>query len=113
MATQIRHQYGVAILEPNGKIVAASVSELRDVILLEIEASDAPRILINFANVDIIDSSGLGTLMEVHATVTRKKGRIGVIHVGKGIKNLLVLSRIVSLFEHFDDQAAAVSALSV
>ena len=113
MATQIRHKYGVAIVEPSGKIVATSVSELRNAIIPEIEASDAPRILINFANVNMIDSSGLGTLIEARAIATRKKGRIGIIHVGKHIKNLLVLSRLVNTFEHFDDEETGVSALSV
>ena len=113
MATQIRHKYGVAVLEPSGRIVATSASELRNAIIPEIEASDAPRILINFANVNMIDSSGLGTLMEAHTTAIRKQGRIGVIHVGKQIKNLLVLSRLMNTFEHFEDEAAGISALSV
>lgn len=112
MTTQIRQQNGISILEPSGKIVGDSVSALRELILPQIEASDAPRILINFEKVNMIDSSGLGTLMEAHAAAARKKGRIGAIHVGKHIKNLIILSRLVSLFEHFDDEDAAVLALS-
>ena len=112
MATTIRQQDGVSILEPNGKIMGASVSELRDVITSQIDASDEPRILINFERVTMMDSSGLGTLMGAHVAATRKNGRIGVIHVGKNIKNLIVRSRLVSIFEHFDDEDAAVSGLS-
>ena len=112
MATEVRQQDGVTILEPNGKIVGPSVSELREVILPEIEASDAPRILINFENVNMIDSSGLGALMEARTLASRKNGRIGVTNVGKHIRNLIVLSRIVSLFEHFDNEADAISGLS-
>ena len=112
MATEIRQQEGVTILEPNGKIVGPAVSELREVILPEIEAADAPRILINFENVNMIDSSGLGALMEARALSSRKNGRIGVTNVGKHIRNLIVLSRIVNQFEHFDSVADAVSELS-
>ena len=112
MTTQIRQQNGISILEPSGKIVGYSVSGLREVILPQIAASDTPRILINFENVNMIDSSGLGTLMEARAAATRKNGRIGAINVGKNIKNLVVLSRVVNLFEHFDDEATAVTALS-
>ena len=61
MATEIRQQDGVTIVEPSGKIVGPAVPELREVILPEIEAAEAPRILINFENVNMIDSSGLGT----------------------------------------------------
>ena len=111
MTTQIRQQNGISILEPSGKIVGDSVSELRSVILPQIAASDTPRILINFENVSMIDSSGLGTLMEARAAATRKNGRMGAIHVGRNIKNLVVLSRVVNLFEHFDSEDDAVSAL--
>ena len=89
-----------------------SVSDLRKVILPQIEASDTPRILINFERVNRIDSSGLGTLMEAYAAASRKQGRVGVINVGKHIRNLIVLSRVMSLFEHFDSEDAAVAGLS-
>jgi anti-sigma B factor antagonist len=112
MSTQIRQQGNVAIVEPSGKLVGTSALELREVIAPQIETYDEPRILINFENVNMIDSSGLGALMEARAIATRKNGRIGVIHVGKHIKNLVVLSRLVSMFEHYDDEDAAVLGLS-
>ena len=99
-------------MEPNGKIVGSSVTALREAISPQIETSDAPRILINFGKVNKIDGSGLVALMEARATAARKQGRIGVINVGKHIKDLVAVSRIVSLFEHFDNEDAAVSALA-
>ena len=113
MTTQIRQQNGISILKPTGKVSGRSVSDLRGVILPQIEASDTPRILINFEQVNRIDSSGLGTLMEAYAAAARKQGRVGVINVGKHIRNLIVLSRVVSLFEHFDSEDAAIAGLSV
>lgn len=112
MATTIRQRDNVTILEPSGRIVGPAVSDLRQTILPDIEASETPRILINFENVNMMDSAGLGALMEARTIASRKEGRIGVINVGKHIKNLIVLSRIVSLFEHYDSEDEAVSALS-
>ena len=112
MNTEIRQQNGVSILEPNGRIMGPSAVELREVFVAHIESSDSPRILINFDKVNMIDSSGLGALLEARALTIRKKGRIGVVHVSKGIKNLVALSRLVSMFENYDSEDAAVSALS-
>jgi len=112
MATEIREQDGVTIIEPSGRIVGLAVSELRETISQQIEAADTPRILINFSDVNQVDSGGLGALMEARALANQKQGRIGVINVGENIKNLLVLSRIVSQFEHFDNEDAAISELS-
>lgn len=112
MATQVRQQDGVTVIEPSGRIVGLAVSELRKTISQQIETADTPRILINFADVTQVDSGGLGTLMEARAMTNQKQGRIGVIHVGENIRNLLVMSRIVNQFEHFENEDAAISELS-
>lgn len=112
MKTQVRQQDGVTILTPNGRIIGAAVLEFKETLAPQIEDSNTPRILINFENVNRIDSIGLGTLMEARMMATRKQGRIGVIHVGKHIRNVLVLGKIISLFERFDSEDAAIAALS-
>ena len=112
MATQIRQQDGITIVEPSGRIVGTAVSELRKALASEIEASDTPRILINLEHVNMIDSSGLGTLVEARTLTSQKEGRLGVVNVGNHIRNLIVLSRIVNHFEHFDSEADGISALS-
>ena len=112
MATEIRYQNGVIIVELHGKIAGNSVRELQTVILPEVKAFDRPRILINLAHARQMSSSGLGVLMQAYAITKRKDGRMGIIHVGRHIKNLLVLSRLTSLFEHFNNESDAVYALS-
>lgn len=112
MTTHIRQQNGISILEPTGKIVGTSILGLREALSPQIEGHDTPRILINFEKVNKVDSLGLGALMEARTMAKRKNGRIGVINVGKNIKNLLVLSRLVSEFEHFNSEDDAVAALS-
>ena len=112
MITHIRHQDGVTIIEPKGKLVGTSVAELKAAILPEIAAYEEPHILINFEHIKRMNSSGLGALMQARSLTKKKKGRMAVIHVGGHIHNLLVLSRLSSLFEHFDSEAEAVLALS-
>ena len=113
MTTKIRQQNGITILEPNGNLLligSPSVSALRhpncSALSPELELyfpvfhhPEAPsRILINFENVNKIDSTGLGALMGIRAITARKKGRVGVVNVSKQIKNLIVLrSRLVPL----------------
>ena len=49
--------------------------------------------------------------METHLSITKKRGRIAVINVSKPIKSLIVRSRLISTFEHFESENQAVSAL--
>lgn len=112
MTAKIRKRNGVTIWEPGRKMVGSSVSELREVILPEIEVSKAPHILINFEHVNRMDSSGLYALAEVRTLTSRKNGRIGIINVSKQIKDLIALTRLIRVFEHYDSEDAAVSELS-
>ena len=112
MKTTVRLEGGIPILEPHGKIVGTAVSELREKLALELlDASDTPCFLINFEHVHKIDSSGLGMLVNVHVIAAQMKSRIGIINVGRHIKNLLVLGRLMNIFEHFESEDAAISAL--
>ena len=112
MKTQVREKNGITILEPNGKIMGNSVSEFKKTISPQIEASNKPRILINLEGVDKMDSSGLSVLISAQVAIKQKQGRIGIIHVGENIKNLIVISKLVRHFEHFDTEEAALSALA-
>jgi len=112
MSTNIRRQdNGVIIVEPHGRIVGTKVCELQQAISAEIQAFDVPRILINFQQTTMLGSSGLGGLIHAYKSVKRKNGRMGITHIGRRIKNLLVLSRL-TLFEEFDTEPEPVAALS-
>ena len=114
MSTAIRRQdNAVIIVEPHGKIVGPKIAALRDALSPEIKAFDTPRILTNLEHTTAMNSSGLGVPIHAYTTVKQKNGRIGVIHVGRHINNLLVLSRLTLLFENFENETEAVAALSV
>ena len=111
MIMMTRLESGVPILEPHGKIAGTAIPELREKLALELlEASHTPCFIINFEHVHKIDSSALGMLINVHVIATQLKSRIGIINVGRHIKNLLVLSRLVNIFEHFESEEAAILA---
>ena len=78
------------------------------------DGEEAPKFLIDFADVTLVDSSSLGALMEAHISITKQGGRIAVINVSKHIKSLIVRSvrsRLINTFEHFESENEAVSAL--
>lgn len=112
MKIERRYSKGIVIIEPHGRIVGQSVVALRQAILPEVKAYDQPRILINFKHTTRIDSSALGILVQANMIAQKKNGHIGVIHVSRHIKSLLVVSRVTTLFEHFENEVDAVAALS-
>ncbi len=112
MKIKLDYKYGVCILEPHGKLIGAGVLDLRILLKTEIISAETPRILINLEHVSRMDSAALGLLVSANRTVKQKHGRIGVVHVGRHIKNLIIRSRLINIFEHFKTETVAVKELS-
>lgn len=103
---------GVTVLEPIGKIIGEAIPELREVLTKKIDTTRTPRILLNLERVRGIDSAGLGTLLAAYTATKQKDGRIGVININKNIKNLIVQTRLVFVFERFENEETAITELS-
>lgn len=114
MAVDVRQRDDVVILKPKGKIIGRSVRDLSKAINEEnAKISDSPKFLFDFADVSMMDSSGLGTLLGAHVSIVQKGGRVAVINVSeKNVKSLIIRSRLISTFEHFDSEDDAISSLS-
>ncbi|MBI1924962.1 STAS domain-containing protein [Candidatus Poribacteria bacterium] len=113
MAVDILQRDGVTILKLSGKIIGKSSNELKKVLDEQLaNISGTPKLLLDFAEVSMMDSSGLGTLMGTHVSVAHKGGRIAVINVGTNIKNLIVRSRLITTFEHFNGEDEAIASLT-
>ena len=107
MQVDICEEEGVIVFDLEGRIIGRHSVEMKEAIDQYIRGStDVPKLLFNLSEVPMIDSSGLGTLLAAHVSVRRDGGRIGVIHVGDHIRNLLVMARIIAVLEHFDETVA-------
>jgi anti-sigma B factor antagonist len=112
MDVNVETRNGVIVLKLGGRIVGIAGGELRQVIEEQLQdAAESPKFLFDFADVSRMDSSGLGTLIGLHVSVARKGGRIGVINVSNNINNLLVIGRLITIFEHFDSENDAIAEL--
>ena len=113
MLAEIRHREGVIIIRPTGRMIGAANVEIRQQIHEELEEHfDSPKVIFNLEEVTRMDSSGLGTLVSVHVTITRKGGRTALVNAGAHIRNLLVLGRLATVFENYDSEEEAILELN-
>ena len=68
------------------------------------------RLLLNVAAVPSVDSSGLGELTQVYVAAARQGGSLKLVKAPKRLRDLLVITKLVSVFEIFDDEVAAVAS---
>ena len=102
---------GVSILDLSGKLtIGEPVMQLRDALRAQV-ASGETRILVNLADVTYVDSSGLGELVSSYTTVRNKGGDVKLLKLTAKIKDLLQMTKLLTVFEVYDDEAKAVASV--
>ena len=113
MLAEIRQREGVIVIRPTGRMIGAANAEIREQINEELEEHfESPKVIFNLENVTRMDSSGLGTLVSVNVTVSRKGGRTALVNAGAHIRNLLILGRLMTVFESYNSEEEGILALT-
>lgn len=105
-----REREGILILDLNGRIVAGpDAADLRRVVSSVIERGTKNMIL-NLKEVDYIDSTGLGSLVVVHSSCEKAAGAMRLLSVPKRSAELMVLTKLSTVFQIFDEEQAAINS---
>ena len=103
---------GVTIVDLSGRITLGEASvAVRDVIN-DLMGKGNKKVLLNLRDVDYIDSSGIGLLVSSFTTVRGQGGQLKLVNLSKRIGDLLKITKLYSLFDIKDDEAAAVASFS-
>jgi len=107
---QEREREGIVILDLNGRlIVGEPVSSLREKVR-ELTDDGKINIILNLAEVDYIDSTGLGGLVIGYTSVKKAGGALKILNLSKRNVELLVLTKLTTVFEVFMDEQDAINS---
>jgi anti-sigma B factor antagonist len=70
------------------------------------------RVVVDLGKVPYMDTAGLGDLILAYATTRMSGGTLKVMRVTKRLQDLLTITKLVSVFDTHDDEAAAVASFS-
>ncbi len=105
-----REKEGIAILDVKGRLtVGEAASALREG-LSSLGAEGKSRVILNLAGVDYIDSTGLGTLVVCYTSMKKAGGALKLLDLNRRNMELLVLTKLTTVFELFDDEQEAVNS---
>jgi anti-sigma B factor antagonist len=109
MTISERRVGGVWVLDVDGAItVAADSSERLSDKVRSLLQQGHKQIIVNLGRVPYMDSMGLGALVHAYATVMRQGGGLKLLNSTKKLQDLLVITKLATVFESFDDEPAAV-----
>jgi anti-sigma B factor antagonist len=105
-----REREGITVLSLSGRLVAGDeTTALRDMVR-GLMAAGTKNIVLNLAEVSYIDSTGLGTLVLCYTSLTREGGSLKLLNLSKRSTELLILTKLTTVFELFDDEQSAVNS---
>ena len=97
----------VNVLDLQGRITIGEGSvQLRDAVRNLLDAG-RHRLILNLSGVAYIDSSGIGELVSSYTTTKNTGGRLKLLHPTKKIKDLLMITKLLTVFEIYEDEEAA------
>ena len=112
MKFRTRQVDGVTVLDLSGKITLGDGSVTLREAVRDVLAKGQNKILLNLADVTYIDSSGIGELVSAFTTVKNSGGELKLLYLTKKVKDLLQITKLYTVFDVKDDEAAAVSSFS-
>lgn len=103
-------QGNLFILHLKGDVDLHNSPKLRSLLQEKVEAK-CPALLVNFAEVNYIDSSGLATFVEYYQGCRAFDGKIALAGMNNRVKSVFELVRLSEVFLIYDDVATATAAL--
>lgn len=67
-------------------------------------------LLIDLSDVSYVDSAGLGELVQAYATTKNRGGVLKLLNVTKRLRDLLVVTKLLTVFDTFDNEAGALAS---
>ena len=100
----------IVIVDLNGRITLGEGCQSVGELVHQLIAKNQKKILLNLAEVNFIDSAGIGTLTKCFVAAKRNGGAIKLLHLTTKIRDLLQITNLYTVFEVFSDEQAAISS---
>jgi anti-sigma B factor antagonist len=112
MSIQATHRDSgkVTVVDLSGRIVLGDGSALLRKLIRELLEEKRTLILLNLADVNYIDSSGIGELVSAFTTVKGCGGDMKLLHLTKKVHDLLQITKLFTVFEVFTEESKAIQS---
>ena len=107
-----RKQGGITILEIHGTItLGPSLRAFQHRARRVLSEPGCEGLVMNLSDVSSMDSAGIGALVMIHSSATRRGLRVVLVRPGERVKEVLRITRVDELFSIASDEHAAIRDL--
>lgn len=101
---------GVTVVDLEGRIVLGEESNAMREQVKSLLATNKKKIVLNMANVTYIDSAGLGTLVASFHSARSQGATLKLANLGDKFREVLQVTKLLTVFEVFNNEATAVAS---
>ena len=112
MKASTRQQQDITIVDLSGQIKLGEGSSVLRETVKDLLGKGRKKILLNLADINYIDSSGVGELVSAFTSVRNQGGELKLLHLTKKVHDILQITKLYTVFDVKDNEAAAISAFS-
>jgi anti-sigma B factor antagonist len=105
-----RNVGNVVVLDVSGKLTLTDGSGRLKEQVSGLIAEGHKNIVLNLGNLSYLDSAGLGEMVACHSTATKNGGQVKLANTTTRLKDLLIITRLVTVFDTHDTEAQAVGS---
>jgi len=102
----------VEVVKVSGRIELGEGSAAIREVVRDLLARGRKKIVLDLADVDYIDSAGLGALVSAFTSVRNEGGDLKLVYLTKKVQDLLQMTKLYTVFEIFDDETAAIKSFN-
>jgi anti-sigma B factor antagonist len=98
----------ITVVDASGRITLGDGSAMLRKTIRQLLEEQRTKIILNLADVDYIDSSGIGELVSGYTAVKSKGGELKLLHLTKKVHDLLQITKLFTVFEVYSDEGIAI-----
>ena len=105
-----RQQQDVTIVDLSGQIKLGEGSSVLRETVKDLLGKGRKKILLNLAEINYIDSSGVGELVSAFTSVRNQGGELKLLHLTRKVHDILQITKLYTVFDVRDDEAGAIAS---
>lgn len=112
MALEKEKRGDIWILTPRKDLMGGEETQEAEWAIRAIAGEGTPKIVIDFARVSYMNSTGLGMLVSAHMACRNREGFLRVANISKRINNVFLITKLAFVFDTFDSVDEAVAGVN-
>ena len=110
MKTKVLEKYNAVVVELKGNVMGGEDTKEFNELLHKLIDEGKKNVIVDLSEVKFMNSSGLGMLISGLTTMKRENGSLKLAHVTEKIESLLIINKLITIFESYDTVDDAVKS---